>query len=144
VDQLEVLVAELLAVDGLSTGALSRVSQLSCGSEVSAITYVAPGKVTALQHELGDDAVELGVLVAEALLAGAEGAEVLGRLGDDIVEEVEVDAAVLLCRDGTSAIAQRGELATPYSFATAAATATATAPGAEQSSAARHGGAAYP
>jgi hypothetical protein len=84
--------------------------------------------------------VELGALVAEALLAGAEGAEVLGRLGDDVVEEFEVDAAVLLCRDGTLAIAQRGESATPYSFATAA----ATAPGVEQSSAARHGGAAYP
>jgi hypothetical protein len=42
--------------------------------------------------------VELGVLVAEALLAGAEGAEVLDRLGDDVVEELEVDAAGLLCR----------------------------------------------
>jgi hypothetical protein len=64
-------------------------------------TYVAPGKVTALQHELRDDTVELGVLVAEALLAGAEGAEILDRLGDDIVEELEVDAAGLLCREGT-------------------------------------------
>lgn len=109
-------------------------------AERAGSTYVATGKVTALQHELRDDAVELGVLVAEALLAGAEGAEVLGRLGDDIVEELEVNAAVLLCRDGTLAIAQRGESATRYSFATAA----ATAPEAEQSSAARHGGAAYP
>lgn len=33
--QLEVLVAELLAVDGLSTGALLRVSELSCGREAS-------------------------------------------------------------------------------------------------------------
>lgn len=106
-------------------------------AESAGSTYVAPGKVTALQHELRDDAVELGVLVAEALLASAKGTEVLGCLGDDIVEELEVDAAVLLCRDGTLAIAQRGESATRYSFATAA----ATAPEAEQSSAARHGGA---
>ena len=45
--------------------------------------------------------MELGALVAEALLAGAEGAEILDRLGDDIVEELEVDAAGLLCREGT-------------------------------------------
>lgn len=68
-------------------------------------TYVAAGEVTTLEHELGDDAVELGVLVAEALLASAEGAEVLDRLGDDIVVELEVDAAGLLCRDTMSAIA---------------------------------------
>jgi hypothetical protein len=51
-----------------------------------------------LKHELGDHAVELGALISKALLAGAESAEVLSRLGDDIVEEVEVDAAGLLCR----------------------------------------------
>ena len=77
---LEVLVGELLAVDGLATGA------------------VAAGEVTALEHELGDDAVESGALVAEALLAGAESSEVLGRLGDNVVVEKEVDAAGLLCR----------------------------------------------
>jgi len=49
--------------------------------------YVAAGEVTALQHELRDDAVEVGALVVEglagaagALLARAESAEVLGRL----------------------------------------------------------------
>jgi len=76
---LEVLVGELLAVDGLAAGA------------------VAAGEVTALEHELGDDAVEGRALVAEALLAGAEGTEVLGRLGDNVVVEEEVDAAGLLC-----------------------------------------------
>jgi hypothetical protein len=60
------------------------------------LTYVAAGEVTALEHELGDDTVELGALVAEALLASAESAEVLSRLGDDIVEELEVDAARLV------------------------------------------------
>ena len=37
--------------------------------------------------------MELAALIAEALLAGAEGAEVLGGLGDDVVEQLEVDAA---------------------------------------------------
>lgn len=59
-------------------------------------THVATGEVTALKHELGNDTVELGALVAEALLAGAESAEVLGGLGDNVVEEVEVDAASLV------------------------------------------------
>jgi hypothetical protein len=40
--------------------------------------------------------VELGAGVAEALLASAESTEVLSRLGDDIVEELEVDAASLV------------------------------------------------
>lgn len=62
-------------------------------------THIAAGEVTALEHELGDDAVELGALVAEALLARAEGAEVLGRLGHHVVEELEVDAAGLLWRE---------------------------------------------
>ena len=57
------------------------------------LTYVTTSEVPTLEHELGDDAVELAALVAEALLAGAEGAEVLGGLGDDVVEELEVDAA---------------------------------------------------
>ena len=69
-------------------------------AESAGSTYVAPGKVTALQHELRDDAVELGVLVAEALLASAEGTEVLDGLGDNIVEELEVDAAGAGWRSG--------------------------------------------
>jgi len=56
-------------------------------------TYVATSEVTTLEHELGDDTVELGARVTEALLASAESAEVLDGLGDDVVEELEVDAA---------------------------------------------------
>jgi hypothetical protein len=59
-------------------------------------THIAAGEVTTLKHEIGDDTVELGARVAEALLASAEGAEVLDGLGDDIVEELEVDAAGLV------------------------------------------------
>jgi hypothetical protein len=62
------------------------------------VAYVAASEVTTLKHELRDHAVKLGALVAEALLAGAESAEVLGSLGNDIVEEIEVDAAGLLWR----------------------------------------------
>lgn len=86
--ELEILVLELLAVDALAAGA------------------VAVGKVTALDHELLDDAVELGALVveglaalAEALLAGAEGAEVLGRLGHHVVVQLHYDAPSLPVAD---------------------------------------------
>jgi hypothetical protein len=63
-------------------------------------SYVATGEVTALKHEIRDDAVELvelGVGVTETLLACAESAEVLDRLGDDIVVEFEVDASSAGC-----------------------------------------------
>ena len=57
--ELEVLILELVAVDGLSSSA------------------VVVGEVTALAHEVGDDPVEGAALVAEALLAGAESTEVV-------------------------------------------------------------------
>jgi hypothetical protein len=60
--------------------------------------YVATGEVTALKHELRDNAVEGRTSVAEALLTGAESTEVLSCLWDYIVVEVEVDAAGLLCK----------------------------------------------
>ena len=41
--------------------------------------------------------MELAARVAEALLAGAEGAEVLSGLWHDIIEELEVDAAFTFC-----------------------------------------------
>jgi hypothetical protein len=61
------------------------------------VTYIATGEVTALEHEVGNDAVELGAGIAKALLASGEGAEVFYRLGDDIVKELKVDAARLCC-----------------------------------------------
>ena len=80
--ELEVLIRELLAVDGLASGA------------------VAAGEVTRLAHEVRDDAVEDAVLVAEGLarpadplLAGAQRAEVLARLRGDVDAELERDAA---------------------------------------------------
>jgi len=59
--------------------------------------YVATGEVTALKHELRDDAVEGRASISEALLAGAKSTEVLSGLWDYIIVEVEVDAALLLC-----------------------------------------------
>lgn len=61
------------------------------------VTHVTTGEVTTLKHELWDHTVELGASVAEALLASAKSAEVLGGLWDNIVEEVEVDAAGACC-----------------------------------------------
>jgi hypothetical protein len=65
----------------------------------NASTHVASGEVTTLEHEVGNDTVELGAGVAKALLAGAESAEVLYRLGYDIVEQLKVDAALVCCRN---------------------------------------------
>merc|ERR1711976_395131 len=52
--QLEVLVLELVAVDGLASGSVSS------------------GEVATLAHEVRDDTVEGGSLVAVSLLAGAQ------------------------------------------------------------------------
>jgi len=76
--QLEVLIRELLAVDGLATSA------------------IVVGEVAALEHELGDDAVEARALVAEAVLAGAQLAKVFGCPGDNIVIELEDNPLGLL------------------------------------------------
>jgi len=62
----EVLVLELVAIDGLATSTVS-------GSEV-----------TTLAHEVGDDTVECGSLEAESLLSCAQSTEVLRGLGDHI------------------------------------------------------------
>jgi len=58
----EVFIGKFVAVDGLASGA------------------VASGKVAALAHEPGDDAMESRALVSEAFLARAKSAEILGRL----------------------------------------------------------------
>jgi hypothetical protein len=57
--------------------------------------YVATLEVTTLKHELGDDAVEFGTSVSEALLTGAKSAKVLSSLGNYVIIEDEVDTAGL-------------------------------------------------
>lgn len=97
--QLEVLVGELVAVDGLAASA------------------VALGEVTALDHEVLDDTVEGGTLVTKALLAGSKSSEVLGSLmtrkhrvacerltcnylGDSLAIKTEDDTSKLLITGG--------------------------------------------
>jgi hypothetical protein len=96
VPELEVLVGELLTIDGLATGALNMSVMFLWSDHV--YTYVATGEVTTLEHEVGDHTVELGAGVTKALLSGAESAEVLCSFGNDIVEELKVDATRLLYR----------------------------------------------
>lgn len=69
------LTSKLLAIDGLATSA------------------IALGKVAALEHEAGDDTVEVGLSVAIAILAGGQLTEVASGLGDLIVVKLEDDAA---------------------------------------------------
>ena len=83
--ELEVLVLKLGAIDGLAASA------------------IASSKVTTLNHELLDHTVEDAALVvqwlaglANALLARAQGAEVLCGLGHNIIVELEDDAAYRL------------------------------------------------
>ena len=71
----EVLVVEFSAVDGLAAGA------------------VVIGEVATLAHEVGDDTVEAATLVAEALLAGAEGTEVLRRPRHYVRAQLDDDAS---------------------------------------------------
>ena len=82
------LVAELESVDALT----------SCAVPCS--------EVAALAHESRDDAMERAALVVKrlatlafALLPGAERAEVLGGLGNDICEKLEDDPSGLLSAD---------------------------------------------
>jgi hypothetical protein len=49
--------------------------------------------VTTLEHEVGDDSVESRAGVTEALVTSAEGSEVGGSLGDDVVVQLERDSA---------------------------------------------------
>jgi hypothetical protein len=72
-----------------------------------AASAVTSGKVTTLDHELLDDAVEDGALVVEglarlanALLAGAETAEVLSGLGNQVGVQLHGDAASGPASDG--------------------------------------------
>jgi hypothetical protein len=58
--------------------------------------YIVASEVSTLQHEVGDDAMEDGALVVLALrTALADDLEVLGGLGDGVIEKLEVDATSL-------------------------------------------------
>lgn len=96
--QLEVLIGELLSVDGLATGALDCTFRMCLDlSRVWRPTHVALGEVTTLKHEVGDNTVEGRSGVAKTMLASGKLTEVGGGLRDDVVEELEHDAAQGLC-----------------------------------------------
>jgi hypothetical protein len=106
---LEVLIGELLTVDGTTTSTLLRIKKIRRSSmdtrkqisptqqlkREAGATNVVAGEVTTLEHELGNDTVEARVQVALALGKLAKLTEVLGGLGDNIVEEVEGDTTSL-------------------------------------------------
>lgn len=69
--QNEVFVGEFLTIDGLATSA------------------IVVREVSALEHEIGDYAVECGALVAEALLARAQRTKVFARLWSDICSQLQ-------------------------------------------------------
>ena len=58
-----------------------------------------PGEVSTLEHELRNHTVESRTGVSVAILASGELAEVAGGLGDDIVVQLEDDAASVLVTD---------------------------------------------
>ena len=83
----EALVGELASVDGLASVAI----------EVLSLTRLtnAHSNISSLEHESGNHSVEDGVLVAKihtlsslSLLSSAEATEVLGSLGNDVVEQL--------------------------------------------------------
>jgi len=70
--QLEVLVVEGAAVDGLSACAIVIRKVAALNSSVHSMLSVMMVVSLHLQHESGDDSMEGASLVAEALLTGAE------------------------------------------------------------------------
>lgn len=72
-------------------------------------TDIATGEVTALKHKLRDHPMELGATVAEALLTGAQGTEVLSGLGSNIIVKIEVDTAGLVYIEVSHCSMRRGQ-----------------------------------
>ena len=77
----EVLIWEAVAVDGFAS---------------KAVTH---GDITTLEHELRNHSVEWGPFVAEALLTGTEGSEVLGGLWNNLESTL-----VWIARQGTGEV----------------------------------------
>ena len=75
-----------------------------------ATSTVALGEVTTLDHELLDDTVECRALIAVALLAGGQSAEVLRGLGDGLAIEAHDDAAEGLIAVGDVEVDLVGDL----------------------------------
>jgi len=78
----KVLIVEIIAIDGLSTGTVST------------------GEVTALGHEIRNNTVELGPSVAKSLLTSAKGTKVLCGSGGYVIIEVEYNSTPFLFLTG--------------------------------------------
>lgn len=59
--------------------------------------HIATSEVTSLKHEFGNHSVELGSLVSEAILSGAEMLEIPAAVGGILVVEFEIDPTGLVC-----------------------------------------------
>lgn len=113
--ELEVLIGELLAVDcgiSISSVIIQYQGSFRDGEQLTGLATgtVALGEVTTLDHELLDNTVEGRALVAEALLAGSESAEVLGSLGDSLSVQTHGDAAEGLIAVGDVEVDLVGDL----------------------------------
>jgi hypothetical protein len=73
-----------------------------------AASAVVPGEVTALKHELRDDAMEARSSVAVTVLASGELTEVASGFGHNIVVKLEDDAAKGLTVDGDVELEKKG------------------------------------
>lgn len=75
--QLEVLILKLVAINGLSTSA------------------IVVGEITTLAHELGNDTVESGALVAETAFASAQSTEVFSSARHNIGTELHGNKIII-------------------------------------------------
>ena len=114
--ELEVLIGELGAVDGLAASTLStsvsQICRLQMGLPTSpfvkslfpTVSWVLKNvyriDIPSLDHEVLDDTVESRALITEALLAGSKSTEVLSGLGDGLAVETDHNAAKLLIAVG--------------------------------------------
>lgn len=111
--ELEVLIGEFGAVDGLATG--SWVSQYCVRRENSIQRTVTVGEVTALDHEILDDTVEGRAFISKALLASSQSTEVLSRFWGRLAVEANDDTANIIVAMCNVEV----DLAMPISFRTA-------------------------
>ena len=90
------LVLKLIPVNTVAPITLKKYDEEKYCQKIFLLLPVPPLKVAALDHEVGDDPVDLGSLVAEARLPCAQLPEVLRRLGHHVAPELHRDPAQLL------------------------------------------------
>ena len=92
---LEVLILKFLSVDRFPSRALQDLDQSLHNASLGPGTYVASCKVPALKHEIRNYTMKFAPSISEAMLSGTQGRKVLDSLWDDIVVQLEDDAALL-------------------------------------------------